>query len=255
MAVKKSYFEVLNERKYDSSKPAEKDNIHFVIQQNHIIGTSGNFVTFSGLPKAGKSTFISAAIASAISKRTIFDMNLFLFQDKPKIALFDTEQSNFDIERVLTRINKLAKIKDIHKDLNVYLLSEDTSTNIVKLIQVYLNNYGKETGIIIIDGLLDLVENMNNEAEAKQIIRLLKKWAKQHKILIICVLHLGKKENNTLGHVGSASDRYAQSTLKIERTKSGTLSCTPVFLRSAQTFNEIELIYNELEKNYYQYEK
>jgi len=62
---------------------------------------------------------------------------------------------------------------------------------------------------------------MNDEGASKRLIRQLKRWARKYGILIITVLHLGKKDMSSIGHIGSASDRYAQSTLTIEKNKFG----------------------------------
>jgi len=71
-------------------------------------------------------------------------------------------------------------------------------------------------------------------------------------ILIITILHLGKKDNSSIGHIGSASDRYAQSTLLVEKTKEGTFICAPKFLRSAKDFEIIEIKYSEEQKKFIQ---
>lgn len=247
--VKKNYSELLQLRKFDHSAPIQKDKIYFKID-NNVIGTAGNFITFSGLPKAGKSTFISAIIASAITRQPVFNFSIDLFLDhKSKIALFDTEQGVFDFQRTTARIRHLAKSDYIDQHFDSFLLREDNSTDILYLINTYLNE-NPNCGIIIIDGILDCIDNMNDEGASKRLIRTLKRWAVKHDILIITVLHLGKKDLSSIGHIGSASDRYAQSTLLVEKTKQGTYTCSAKYLRSAKDFNTIELFFNEEHKHY-----
>lgn len=248
MSEKQKYIDLLSLRKYDDNIKQKQDKIYFVIEEN-VIGTEGNFICFTGLPKAGKSTFISAFIASALSKNTILDLKVFLYIDKPKIALFDTEQSGFDLQRSVARIKQLSGINKFKNNFDIYLFREDYSNDIVKLIYTYLLQ-NSDCGIIIIDGLLDLVNNMNDEGEAKRIIRLFKKWGKQFNVLIVTVLHQGKKDFNSIGHLGSSVDRYAQSVLDVIKEKDGTITLKPKMLRSSAGFTDINIFFNHNTKQY-----
>jgi hypothetical protein len=59
-------------------------------------------------------------------------------------------------------------------------------------------------------------------------------------------LHLGKKDNHTLGTLGSASDRYAQSTLVIDKNKeNNTFNISSRFMRSDQDFDPIAIEFYE----------
>ena len=67
---------------------------------------------------------------------------------------------------------------------------------------------------------------------------------KTYNILVITVLHLGKKDNHTLGTLGSASDRYAQSTLVIEKNvENQTFTISSRFMRSDADFDPISIQY------------
>jgi hypothetical protein len=247
-----SYADILEKRRFNHTTHVKPDKIYFTIQDN-VIGTASNFVAVTGLPKTSKSTIISALISSFITGKPILDFKLHAHEDKYKIALFDTEQSPYDFSRSVNRIQKFTGYDQpgIFKFFDAFLCREDNSTNILRLIDTYLNST-PELAILIIDGLLDLIESMNDEAASKRLITILKRWGKKHDILIITVLHLGKKDQSSIGHIGSASDRYAQSTLLIEKTKTGTFTCAPKFLRSAKDFNTIEISYSEQSKNFIQ---
>jgi len=247
-----SYADILEKRRFNHTTHVTPDKIYFTIQDN-VIGTSSNFVAVTGLPKTSKSTIISALIASFISGRPVLDFKLHAYENKFKIALFDTEQSPYDFSRSVNRIQKFTNYDQagIFKFFDAFLCREDNSGNILRLIDTYLKQT-PEAAILIIDGLLDLIDSMNDETASKRLIQTLKRWGKKHEILIITVLHLGKKDQSSIGHIGSASDRYAQSTLLIEKTKTGTFTCAPKFLRSAKDFNTIEISYSEQSKNFIQ---
>jgi len=257
MANQVNYFELLNKRRFDSNTSIIPDKIYFTIEDGvndpAIIGTAGNFVSITGLPKARKSTIIGAMIASFLIAKPVYTFSLKIHKDKTKIAIFDTEQGEYDFKRNITAIEKITgyTTKEVFTFLDAFLLREDDPHNILMLINEYLK-HNPETGIVVIDGLLDLIDNMNDEGASKRLIRTIKRWAKKHDILIITVLHLGKKDNSSIGHIGSASDRYAQSTLTVEKTKEGTTTISGKYLRSARDFEQIEIMWNNDFKKYTQ---
>jgi hypothetical protein len=252
-----NYSELLSRRRFDADTQIVPDKIYFTIEDGinepAVIGTAGNFVSITGLPKARKSTIIGAMIASFLIAKPVYTFCLKIHKDKTKIAIFDTEQSEYDFKRNVTAIESITgyTTKEVFLFLDAFLLREDDSNNILMIINEYLKN-NNDTGIVIIDGLLDLIDNMNDEGASKRLIRTLKKWAKKHDILIITVLHLGKKDNSSIGHIGSASDRYAQSTLTVEKTKDGNTTITGKYLRSTKDFEMIEIMWNNDRKKYIQ---
>lgn len=242
------YIDILNKCRIDANTPIPNDNIYFVIH-NKIIGSTGNFVTLVGAAKSGKSNFISTIIASGISKNEIFGIKILTYENKNRICLFDTEQTSFDFQNKAKAIRSLSKKANIYDKLDVFSVVEFSSKQILFLVRVYLKNT-PNCAVLIIDGLLDCIDNMNNEIEAKQVIKNIRKMAKEHDVLIVTVLHLSKKDKMSIGHIGSASDRYAQSTLEVEKSKEGTFILSPKLLRSAGWFDSIELMYNEEKKTF-----
>lgn len=243
--------EILQQCRIDASTPIPDDKIYFVIQ-NKCIGSTGNFVSLVGAAKSGKSNFISAIIAAGISGREIFGMNIITYKHlgKHKICLFDTEQSSFDFQTKAKNIGRMAKTDNIYENLDVFSVVEHSSKMILHLIRHYLEN-NPDCAVLILDGLLDAIDNMNNEIESKHVIKIIRKMAKKYDCLIITVLHLSKKDKMSIGHIGSASDRYAQSTLEVEKTKEGSFTLSPKLLRSAGYFEPIEIMYNEDKKTFF----
>lgn len=228
---------LLSKRKYNPAFIPPEDTIIFKIEGKNILSYQ-NFSILSGLPKTCKSTLISAIIGSALSNTAIFDMAVKLPIDRPKLAYFDTESSDHDFYRQVQRIKNFSQ-KEITDNLLLYQVREDSPGTIRKLIEYQLKE-DKEISFIIIDGLLDLCLNYNDEKETRLLVNWLKKITKVYNIGILSVLHLGKKDEQTLGHLGSNTDRWAQSTLKVTKDKDkGVYTLEPKFLRSAEDFNPI----------------
>ena len=245
-----SLSDILQKCRIDASTPIPDDKIYFVIQ-NKCIGSTGNFVSLVGAAKSGKSNFISAIIAAGISRKEIFGINILTYPhlQKDRICLFDTEQSSFDFQTKAKSIARMAKTDDIYKRLDVFSVVEQSSRMILHLIREYLQST-PTCAVLVLDGLLDAIDNMNNEVEAKQVIKFIRKLAKKHDVLIVTVLHLSKKDKMSIGHIGSSSDRYAQSTLEVEKNKEGHFILAPKLLRSAGWFEPIEICFNEEKKSF-----
>ena len=241
-------------RRFTSDTLTTPETVFFTIRRDDItIGTAGNVVAFTGLPKAGKSTFLSFCIASAITGERINGFKIHTTEQKNRVCLFDTEQSPGDFTRKANIIKRIAYNngyeKDIFSNFDAFLLADLNPGQIVLSLAAYLDAT-PNCAVLIIDGLLDCINNMNDETATKKFVRYLKKLAKRHACLIIGVLHLGKKDKMSLGHLGSAMDRAAQSVLTIEKTKDETFKCIPAMLRSAANFNEIEIMWLDDEKRY-----
>jgi len=233
--------ELLAKRKYNPDYIPNKENIVFTIGGKHV-GSLQNFVTLSGLPKAGKSTFVAGAIASAFVPYEVFSMKLHLPVDRRKICYFDTESSDYDFFRQIGKIKGFCELPILPDWFNAYQVREDGSGLIRKMIETYLTE-NADCSVIIIDGLLDLLVNYNDERESSLVTKWLKKITKVYNILLITVLHQSKSNLSTTGHIGSASDRFAQSTLDIVKEKErNCYILASRFMRSDMDFEPITLM-------------
>ena len=205
------------------------------------VGAAGNYVIFSGLPKSGKSSYLSAVIASSITGQPFYGIQTHL----PKngiIAYFDTESNETDFYSNLDRICRIAG-RHLPDYFNAFTTrSFDALTN-VEVISLYIDKW--RPSVVIIDGLLDCISNYNDEGQSRALIDWLKRTTNDYGVLIIGVIHLGKKDNHTLGHFGSMADRYAQSVLEVIKDRErGIFTLKPKYLRSCADFGEINIIYN-----------
>ena len=233
--------ELLAKRKYNPDYIPNKENIVFTIGGKHV-GSLQNFVTLSGLPKAGKSTFVAGAIASSFVPYEVFSMKLHLPADRRKICYFDTESSDYDFFRQIGKIKGFCELPILPDWFNAYQVREDGSGLIRKMIEAYLTE-NADCSVIIIDGLLDLLVNYNDERESSLVTKWLKKITKVYNILLITVLHQSKSNLSTTGHIGSASDRFAQSTLDIVKEKErNCYILASRFMRSDMDFDPVTLM-------------
>jgi hypothetical protein len=187
-----------------------------LVISDRLTGTLNNIVCFSGLPKSGKSSFLSAAIASAFVPYSIFGIATHLPPKRKGLLLMDTESSEDDFYRQIGRIKKQIGKDEMPKTFHAFMLRDRTAIEIKEYTEYYLQLH-PEISICYVDGMLDLLMNYNDERESKGTIDWLKRITAQYKILLVGVVHTGKKDNHTLGHFGSMIDRYCQSVLVVEK--------------------------------------
>jgi len=236
-----SITELLAKRSYNPNYIPNKENIVFTISGKHV-GSLQNFCVYSGLPKAGKSTYIAALISSAFVPYDVFSMKLHLPTDRRKLCYFDTESSDYDFFRQINKIKGFCEMSILPDYFNAYQVREDGSGLIRRMIETYLDA-NPDCAVIIIDGLLDLLVNYNDEKESSLLTKWLKKITKIYNVLLVTVLHQSKSNLSTTGHIGSASDRFAQSTLDIVKEKEkNAYVLTSRFMRSDSDFDPITLI-------------
>jgi hypothetical protein len=235
--------DLLFNRAYDPNKEPPPNQIVFRIEQKNI-GSLQNIVTITGLPKNGKGKFIAGIAAAALSRQEVFSMSIRLPEGKQGVALWDTEQSDYDFYKSMETIKKLAGIDTFPPHFHAFNVREDEPMNILKMIDRYLQ-LNENCGLLILDGMLDLLTSYNDEAESKRLVNILKRWSKLYNLLIPAVLHRGKSSSTTVGHLGSMADRASQSILIVEKVKErNTFQLRPDFLRSADDFTPIEIYYN-----------
>lgn len=228
--------DMLEQRQYKRNYKPPKEEIVLRIDDK-VVGTLENIISFTGLPKAGKSTFIHSCIASAFNRVHIFSMKLTPPKSRPIVCYIDTESSQHDFYRGIERIKYLAEDKADLDSLHAYCFRDLNPQEIRNCIDYYLASVPK-CSVMIIDGLLDTLMNYNDETESRMCIDWLKKITKKHNILVVGVVHVGKSNLQTLGTFGSMIDRYAQSVLLVEK-KAGLFEMKPKFMRSDADFGTV----------------
>lgn len=237
-----NYKELLALRRFDPNYEPPPEVAVLTID-NHIIGNNQNIVTLQAKQKAGKTSFLTAIMASGLTGDPVFRMQVRLLPGKKRIAYFDTEQGMTDFTKIIRRVKSLAHLQTFPGHFDAFNMREDDPVDIIGCINTYMQDY-TDCGLLIIDNSTDLLNSFNNEEESKEKIQNFKRWTKQGNNLAIQALHTGRSGENTLGHFGAFSDRASQSVLHIEKTERGTVTCKPKYLRSAEDFDPIEIEFN-----------
>jgi len=197
--------------------------------------TLGNFSLVIGKAKSRKTFFISLLIAAFIGGQLLMNkLQACLKTGKNKVLWFDTEQSEYHVQRSYTCALATANIK-VSDNLSVYALRRfDTKTRESIIEHLIYNTEG--LAVVVIDGVRDIVTDINSPEEATYIANKLLKWTEERNIHIVTVLHQNKADNNARGHVGTELINKAESVVSIAKDSSNNeLSVvTPEYFRDKE---------------------
>ncbi len=184
------------------------------------IGTLGNFSASIGKAKSKKTFNVSAIVAAALKNGTVLQYVAELPENKQKILYVDTEQSPYHCQKVMKRIVRLAGLPLNEEPQNLEFLTLRRHTPDIRIAVVEEAIYHTENlGLVIIDGIRDMVYDINSPSESTNIISKLMQWTDERQIHIHTVLHQNKADENARGHIGTELNNKAETVLEVAKDK------------------------------------
>ena len=138
---------------------------------NSTIATLGNFSASTGKAKSKKTFNVSAIVAASLAGKQVLNYRAHLPEGKRKILYVDTEQSRFHCHNVLERILRLAGLPTTtdSENLDFICLREYSPAIRIGVID-YALRQRKGYGLVIIDGIRDLMLDINSTGESVEVI-------------------------------------------------------------------------------------
>ena len=198
--------------------------------ERHVtIFTEGNISVIQGKAKARKSFAVAMFSACAISDRPIY--RKFVSVPQKIVVYFDTEQSSFYVQQAVDRIHRMSSGDGFEKRFYAFALRKYDPAQRLFLINWVFENF-KNLGFVVIDGIRDLIRDINSPEEATMITSKLLSWSENTRAHILTVLHENKQDGKARGHIGSELVNKAETVLKVEKVekekKYSRLSCEMV---------------------------
>jgi len=234
-------------RLFDLNKQPPPDNWVLNVGGKKV-GSLGNFITISGLPKARKTVFAHAMIASAISGSMCLGMNIDLPENKRDVILMDCEQSENSLWNAMQRAKSLGKWDKFPPNLRVWYLRKCSPAENLNILEQECAK--TSTGLIIIDGLLNFIIDFNNVEESHILVKKLMNLVDTYNVMIVNILHISKSTNFTVGHLGSLCDRYTQATLEVTKLENGDSELKAKYMRDDENFDPVTIYWNHNIENY-----
>ncbi|NDV60475.1 AAA family ATPase [Bacteroides sp. 519] len=185
-----------------------------------VIGTLGNFSASIGKAKSKKTFNVSAIVAAALKNGMALNYSASFPADKSNVIYIDTEQSSYHCLKVMKRILRLAGLstEDNYPYLQFLALRKNTPEERIAIIDeaIYKTN---NVGLVVIDGIRDLVYDINSPSESTYIISKLMQWTDEKQIHLHTILHQNKGDENARGHIGTELSNKAETILQVEKDK------------------------------------
>ena len=162
---------------------------------------------------------MSAIVAAALINGKVLEYQASFPESKRNILYFDTEQSPYHCQLVMQRILWLAGLP-IDRDpehLRFSHLRALADPNERREIIRHAIYNTPNVGLVVIDGIRDLMLDINNSTEATKLVGDLMQWTSEQNIHIQTVLHLNKGDDNARGHIGTELNNKAETVLQIAR--------------------------------------
>jgi hypothetical protein len=236
----------INDFLFNPNESLPDENILVSIQGKTLL-SSKNVMVISGKPKSRKSVVAHSVIGAAISSKSVLGIECNI-QPNENICLIDTEQSAHDLKRSLERMQNLIEYDCLPENFKCYTVRSLNPYNIQNAILQICQNVNNR--LIIVDGALDLINNMNDIIEVKQVIEFIKNILVEYNVGLIFIIHLAKSTSFTIGHFGSYFDRFSQSVIEVSKLENGNSEIKSQMMRSDADFKPYEFYWNFNTNNY-----
>jgi hypothetical protein len=182
---------------------------------NSPVATAGNYSQVIGKKKSRKTLFLTWLVSQ------------YAGDIESDVLLFDTEQGTRHVWKVMDRIKRLTG----HTVGTFYLRGKSPEER-KAIIQAVVAEYPTRPKLIIIDGIRDLLSNINDPDQVSELLTWLEKITLDNGLHVVNVLHMNKTDNNARGHLGSELLNKSEVTIELERDEQA--DCTIVKCESSR---------------------
>lgn len=181
-------------------------------------GSYGDFSAIVGASKS-KKTFLKSLLEACYlggnAHRYAFEIQGHDQKDK-YVASFDTEQSAYHTQRTGQRVIEMVGAK--RDNYLPFALRPFSVHERLQFLEWFFreSDYKDNLGLVTIDGVADLVTNVNDEEQSYAVAQKLLEWSGVSNSHIITVLHRNFQSNKPTGHLGSAVLKKAETVLFVE---------------------------------------
>lgn len=184
--------------------------------------THGNFSAVQGGAKVGKTYFKSLLIASYIGgNANNYAPNIRShMNEKKEILDFDTEQGEWHVHSGATRVDQI--VGSMYEYYHPFKLRELDVKDRLEFVEYNLYTKYKNIGLVVIDGIADLMNDVNSLEESNKLIQKLMRWSSELKIHIMVFIHTNWESDKATGHLGSAIGKKAETVCDLKRDEEYT---------------------------------
>jgi len=179
------------------------------------ICTYSNISLVQAPPKTKKTFFVSLLASAYLSGSNNFSGNIKGHRENKCIIHVDTEQGKWHAQKVFKRTIDMSGMKNAD-NYHTYALRTLSHKERIKIIDFFLQHKYENIGFVFIDGIADLVSDVNNLEECNACVQKLMEWSAKYDCHIMAVIHSNYGSDKPTGHLGSLLEKKAESQIQLE---------------------------------------
>jgi hypothetical protein len=180
-----------------------------------IHGTYGNFSFVQAPPKSKKTFFVSLLASVYLSGGNNFGGKLKGHREGRCLMHFDTEQGHWHAQRVFKRVQDMSNTKEVGC-YHTYALRTIGYKERLQFIEHCLEQNKGKNGLVIIDGIADLVSDVNNLEESNLCVQKIMQLSAKYDCHIVTVIHSNYGSDKPTGHLGSFLEKKTENQIQLE---------------------------------------
>ena len=178
----------------------------------------GDLHIVGGKSGHGKTAFMSQIMAAILCGR--FGNMTCQIEGEPTVLYIDTEQSEDDTIAIKNRVCTLAGISYRVPQPRFKVARLRDTVQVEERYKMILQLMWEiKPDVVFIDGLLDIVNDYNNQTECSDIIRDLMAYSTALNMSMWCVLHENPMTDKLVGSLGSIAERKVTEVFVIRKHK------------------------------------
>lgn len=179
------------------------------------IGTYGNFSFIAAPPKSKKTFFVTLLSAVYLKGQLdVYAKGMIGHRKGRCLVHFDTEQGRFHAHKVFKRVVDMTGLDN--ECYHTFGLRTLSNKDRLKFIEYYLYHKVQDVGLVVIDGIADLVSDVNNLDESSIVVQKLMQWTEELDCHIITVIHSNYGTEKPTGHLGSLLEKKTETQIQLE---------------------------------------
>ena len=178
------------------------------------LGTYGNLSVITAPPKTKKTFFVSLLASAYLSGKNIYTGNIKGHRGSGNLIHFDTEQGNWHAAKVFKRPFDMDNTIEADK-YHTFALRTIGFKERLEFIEYYLRDKIDKPSLVIIDGVADLLADVNNIEQTNQLVSALMRISTQYNCHILSVIHQNYGSDKMSGHLGSYLAKKVETHIEL----------------------------------------
>ena len=202
----------------------------------------GELVAFSGKAKSGK-TFISSILMTLCFRNEVLSVER-IRAEQLRVLWYDTEQSEESTQDILR--HRIIPMSGMNEDefpmkmFDIFNVRADMYDDRLPLLETAVLHYCPD--LVILDGIRDLVADINDGVVAQDCIERLMRLASTTRCCIVCVLHQNKaaEDRNLRGWIGTELKNKAFEVYECSKSSERIFSWTQTDTRKYDILDKLQ---------------